>query len=155
MVVALRQRLDCARQRQRARLKSRQVASVQGETTCTRMRLTLRIRDRLLPNLHHWKSILPISSTNQVVVLFLPGELVSFLRKKPPNQLTPDTEKSVVGRFASGVLRFAFCVLGLCFEGLRSNGHVRKYLCFERESPGSERNPYVPCRTPEFSAKTL
>ena len=74
------------------------------------------------------------------------GELVYFLRKETPNQLTLGVEISAAGRFA---------FTARSRKGLRRSGHLHVALCFEREPPGSERDLQGSFRSPESRAKTL
>jgi len=55
-----------------------------------------RIFDNYLP--HYFSNIRLLIRLSQVRAL--PGELVYFLRKETPNQLTPGVERSAAGRFA-------------------------------------------------------
>jgi hypothetical protein len=74
------------------------------------------------------------------------GELVYFLRKETPNQLTPGAETSAAGCFA---------FTASSRKGLRRFLNPRRALRFEREQIGSDRNPQGSLRTPKSRAKTL
>ena len=87
------------------------------------------------------------AAVNRFVVGSSPtGELIRFLRNRPPHQSTPGAERSAAGRLSFWA--YAYRVFRRTVAWLRA-------LCFERELPGSESNPQGCDRTPKSLAKSL